>query len=532
MEANKINSLFICRKCKSIPSIEIVPKECDIKILLSCKCNKQLLIRKEIFYKQYYNDKSIDIENNKNIDNENFKNLLQKYEELKNHFMDNFKKIKEQINNLLNNIIQKSEIIIEKNKKRNEEIDEIIQILFKNYSLNPNNEINKENIIKNININPYQNYKEFDFLSVEQNVSNIDETIQLYFKENYLAYMNKYEIIQYIPNEDFSINLNDNIFASVNRREKYINIFDINDISKNIIINGDHFINYILTDEKKKYLISLENDYLINFRNLNKIIQNLSNDNYNKKDNINNTPIFAIKHKNEIKNLINLENNLLGLFDEIGINIYKYDIENKSSELINKLDIIFEKPESFVVYLDFNYYNFKLIKIKNKNFICSYINHHLNIYSIPSLKTEKSIKIKEDNGDIFYEQISLYELIFASNNCVYIINIENEAKSSFISKIINFGITSLRVLKDNTILIGEEDKIRRLYAKTLEDLPFLISFDENNQNNFKRKHSSYTIIDRYNLTTIFELEDGKLILISTYVIKIYGKKSKEYFSLF
>jgi len=278
----------------------------------------------------------------------------------------------------------------------------------------------------------------------------------------------------------------------------------------------------------------LENDYLINFRNLNKIIQNLSNDNYNynKKDNINNSPIFAIKHKNEIKNLINLENNLLGLFDEIGINIYKYDIENKSSELINKLDIIFEKPESFVVYLDFNYYNFKLIKIKNKNFICSYINHHLNIYSIPSLKIEKSIKIKEDNGDIFYEQISLYELIFASNNCVYIINIENEAKSSFISKIINFGITSLRVLKDNTILIGEGDKIRRLYAKTLEDLPFLISFDENNQNNFKRKHSSYTIIDRYNLTTIFELEDGKLILISTYGIKIYGKKSKEYLSSF
>ena len=91
MEANKINSLFICRKCKSIPSIEIVPKEYDIKILLSCKCNKQLLIRKEIFYKQYYNDKSIDIENNKNIDNENFKNLLKKYEELKNHFMDNFK---------------------------------------------------------------------------------------------------------------------------------------------------------------------------------------------------------------------------------------------------------------------------------------------------------------------------------------------------------------------------------------------------------------------------------------------------------
>ena len=48
------------------------------------------------------------------------------------------------------------------------------------------------------------------------------------------------------------------------------------------------------------------------------------------------SPIFIIEHSSQIKNLINLENNLLGLFDENNINIYKYNIENNSSEIINK----------------------------------------------------------------------------------------------------------------------------------------------------------------------------------------------------
>ena len=131
---NEINSLFICRKCNSVPLVEIVPKESDLKILITCKCNKQKLIKKEIFYKYYYNDNHMDIDINKKIENEKFKKLLDKYEEFKNHFMNNYQKIKEKINNLLNNILQQTEIVIEKNKKYNEEIDKIIQILIRTKS--------------------------------------------------------------------------------------------------------------------------------------------------------------------------------------------------------------------------------------------------------------------------------------------------------------------------------------------------------------------------------------------------------------
>jgi len=58
----------------------------------------------------------------------------------------------------------------------------------------------------------------------------------------------------------------------------------------------------------------------------------------NNNENIDTSPIYAIKHFSLIKNLINLENNLLALIDDNNINIYKYNIENKTSEIINKSD--------------------------------------------------------------------------------------------------------------------------------------------------------------------------------------------------
>ena len=525
---NEINSLFICRKCNSVPLVEIVPKESDLKILITCKCNKQKLIKKEIFYKYYYNDNHMDIDINKKIENEKFKKLLDKYEEFKNHFMNNYQKIKEKINNLLNNILQQTEIVIEKNKKYNEEIDKIIQILIKNYELNPHNEINKENIMKNIHMNPYMNFKEFDFREFDKNITNINKTIQLYFKYNYLISLNKYEIIQSIRKEDLIIHLDKNIFASLKKNE-YINIFDIDNLSNNIKIKKENSLDNILIDEKKRYLISLENDHFIKFRSLNEIMNNLSNENYKQKEHIDISPIFIIEHSSQIKNLINLENNLLGLFDENNINIYKYNIENNSSEIINKSAIKLNSNNSLFNPNVLRYT--KLLKRKNKNSICSYNNGVMNIYEIPSLINEKNINIQRNNIIIYqnfiYEQISENEIIYSLNKYIYILNIENGANRSFISKRINFEIMSLKILKDNTLLIGGRSEIRRLYVKTLENLSNLISFDEDDDEEY-----DYNFIglnrNENDVGSIIELNDGKLMLVLSYDIKIYGNKFKEY----
>ena len=508
---NEINSLFICDKCNSIPLIELVPKETDLKILLKCKCNKQKLIKKEIFYKYYYNNNNIDIEQNINIKNEYIKVLLQKYNEFKNFFMNNYQKIKNQMNVLLNDIIKKNEILIDKSKKDNEEIDKIIQMLIKNYELNPNNEINKQNVIKNICINPYMYFKEFDFSSFEKNISNINKIIKSYLKDNYIISKYKYDIIQSIQKEDLIIHLNNNIFASLKKNE-YIKIFNMDDLSKNIKINKNLRINNILIDEHKRYLISVEDDHFIKFRKLNEIINNLSKENND--ENIDTSPIYAIKHFSLINNLINLENNLLALIDDNNINIYKYNIENKTSEIINKSDIKIN--------------NIKLIKRKNRNSISSYNNGFFNIYEIPSLTLENSIEIKKGYVQtIIYEQISYNEIIFALNNYIYILNIENNPNNIFFSKKINFNIMSLKILKDNTLLIGGRSEIRRLYVKTLENLPNLISFDEDDDEEY-----DYNFIglnrNENDVGSIIELIDGKLMLVLSYDIKIYGNKFKEY----
>ena len=360
--------------------------------------------------------------------------------------------------------------------------------------LNPHNEINKENIMKNIHMNPYMNFKEFDFREFDKNITNINKTIQLYFKYNYLISLNKYEIIQSIRKEDLIIHLDKNIFASLKKNE-YINIFDIDNLSNNIKIKKENSLDNILIDEKKRYLISLENDHFIKFRSLNEIMNNLSNENYKQKD----------------------ENN---------INIYKYNIENNSSEIINKSAIKLNSNNSLFNPNVLRYT--KLLKRKNKNSIISYNNGVMNIYEIPSLINEKNINIQRNNIIIYqnfiYEQISENEIIYSLNKYIYILNIENGANRSFISKRINFEIMSLKILKDNTLLIGGRSEIRRLYVKTLENLPNLISFDEDDDEEY-----DYNFIGlNRNENDVGSIIECKLMLVLSYDIKIYGNKFKEY----
>ena len=264
-----------------------------------------------------------------------------------------------------------------KNKEYNEEINKVIEILIKNYELNPGNNINKENIFKNIQNNPYQHFHEFDKREFDKKISDIQRMIKLYIKENYLISPYKYEIIQSLKKDDLIIELNKNIFASYKKNE-YIKIFDIDDLSKNIKIEKNISITNILTDEQKIYLISIEDDCFIKFRKINDIINKISQKNYNPKDI---SSIFECKHYNKIVDLINLENNLFGLYDENSIIIYKYDIELKKFDLLNKLDIKIDK--------------LKLIKRKDKKYISYYNNNQfcLDIYDIPNLNIIKSIDI-------------------------------------------------------------------------------------------------------------------------------------------
>ena len=136
------------------------------------------------------------------------------------------------------------------------------------------------------------------------------------------------------------IELNNNIFASLKKNES-IMIFDIKNIENYLEIKKNQKISNILIDEKKRYLISSEDEYFVKFRDLNEIIKKFSDTNY-LKTSILFPSLYEFKHNNLIVSLINLENNLIGVNDRQSFNIYKYDIIDKYCQLIKKLDIKFD----------------------------------------------------------------------------------------------------------------------------------------------------------------------------------------------
>ena len=337
MNSNKNNSLIFCKKCNSIPLIELVPKESGLKIFLSCKCFHQKLIKEETFFKYYYYNNNMEIEENIEIENEKIKNLINIYNQYKNTFMNNLDELKDNIEKKFKNCLDKIQLIIDLNKKFNQNIDKIIKIIIKNYKLDPNNNNNIENIVKNIQINSYKKFQNFDSMKIEQNISNINKIFELFLKENYIISSDKFQLIRSFRKYDFMIELNNNIFASLKKNES-IMIFDIKNIENYLKIKKNQEISNILIDEKKRYLISSEDEYFVKFRDLNEIIKKFSDTNY-LKTSILFPSLYEFKHNNLIVSLINLENNLIGVNDRQSFNIYKYDIIDKYCQLIKKLDI-------------------------------------------------------------------------------------------------------------------------------------------------------------------------------------------------
>ena len=85
---------------------------------------------------------------------------------------------------------------------------------------------------------------------------------------------------------------------------------------------------------------------------------------------------------------------------------------------------------------------------------------------------------------------------------------------------------SLKLLKDNTLLIGGRSEIRRLFIKTFEDLPCLISFEGDEDEDEYGYHFNLNRNEN-DVSSIIELNDGNLLLVLTYDIKIYGIKFKD-----
>ena len=507
---NEINSFILCKKCKSIPLIELVPHKNNLKILISCGCLHQQLIKNEIFLKYYYNNNFMEYETKDNDDEmkeKKINNIIKNYQEYKKAYLEDLIKMKEKIFSILKDLEKAIEFMIEQNRNINENIDKVIQIIIKNYRLEPNNKINKKNIINNIHMYSKNNFHYSCEPSFIKSINNVNNIIHSYLTENYIITDNKYKIYQSIEKADLILEINENILAALTK-DNSIKLFNIDNYNK-IQININNLKN-ILIDEKKRYLISLEDDYFIKFRDLNDIKNKLIDSKY-KELNKDYSPLalYEFRHNDKIINLINLENNLLGLSDGKNFNIYKYDIKNKFPQLINKSDIKVS--------------NIKSIKRKGKIYIIYYLNYYFYILEIPSLIVVNKIYFLSSHYKLVYEQINENELFIGNNNTISIIDLEHPNKIN-LSKKINFEIMSVKVLKDNTILIGGRSEIRRLFMKTLENLPSLIILDDEDGDDYDNYYRFVFNRNENDVKCINQLSDGKIILDLTYDIKIFANQ--------
>ena len=513
---NEINSLILCKKCKTIPLIELVPKDNKLKILLTCKCSHQNLIKSETFLKYYYINNYIDLEideKRNKIKEEKINRIINNYQEYKNNYLNNLEKIKEGILEQIKSLEKRIVSMIDLNKNINENIDKIIQILIKNYRINQNYKINKENILNNIHMNSKNDFIFSCKRSLNKSINDFSKTIQSYLKENYIITDDKYKIIQSLFKFDFILEINKKMFLTL-REGKEIKIFDKDNYKNQLEIKNDMMINNLLIDERQRYLISVENNSLIKFRDFNEIKIKISQLVYEENKSFSPTDLLEFKHEMNIKELISLENNLLVLTDGKSLNIYKYDINAKSSKLINKSDIK-------ALYL-------KIIKRRGKIYISYFSDNYIYICEIPSLINKNKIECGIQNYSVYnknrlvYEQINENEILLGLDNKISLINLDTNKKN--ISKKINFYIMSVKVLNDNTILIGGRSEIKRLYMKTLEDLPCLIRFEDDDEFDEDYYYGFNLQRNEDDVNSINQLSDGKLLLKLTYDIKIYGNE--------
>lgn len=511
---NETISSFFCPKCETIPQIELYPKDNHLSILTSCKCHKQLL-KYDIFYKNYFkqNLEKSTIKNTKNKKyiNDELNNKIIKqisyYEINRDIFYEKLLEIKKGLIEKLNSTIKSIEKIYEENKNINDKIDKIMKILINNYKSNPYLEINIMNIFLNTQKNIlHKKIIDFNSKKLLVNISQI-------YNENYIIKPYNYNLIKsymFYGNDNRMVEIKKGLFAI-----NYNGSIKIGEINKEEINLKTRGIKNLLTDEKKEYLISHEVDNSILFWNINEI-EKLYKNNQNKNTNLDLSPSFKIKFEYDISELINLEDNMLCGNNSKSFFIFKYNINEKNFQIIEKIDN--------------NLKNLMLIKRKNKKYIICKDGKYLEIIEVPKIKLVNKIQIgKWENELFYYEQISEDEILIGINKCIKIFNLKYFKIT--LSKKIYLNIMSLKKLEDNTILVGGRNEIKRFSLKTLEELPKLIDVDESSLKLFDDDDDEIGLnlnINENDVRAINQTSEGNIMVFLEYDIKIYGINFKDF----
>ena len=517
---------FYCRKCNSIPLIEILPHK-NISIFFVCKCGKKYQ-NIDLFNNNYY-QKNIDIKkiclNKNNKYSKSTKNELEKSKEI-NNIIDEYYKTKNEFNNyskeikdnLINSLMLQIKKINESYEKYillNKKIENVYEILIESYKILDDNISNIKNLINNSTFNKI---KKFNNLSFESTI--------FFYENEFILKLPKQLKIDKIFHNHFNINcfldykLNDNQYYGVS--SSYSSTIAIYDLIKNKHLftfqGGQENINWI-TLSSQNNIISCGNGCYIKIWplidhdriiELNKILI---------KDNtVNLSPLFTFKcEETNIQKIECMKNNDKNVnYDYLLCNtiyslyLFKYIKDIKDNfQNNNKIDLISK-------FTNERLYNFIILKRNINNIIyndliCGFSYYTIFLFNFPKLE-----KINENIIDVGFKnlnncvQINNNELLLIQYKCLTVFNIIKLQKTLSIK--INGDFDCITKLRDNTIIQGGKKGIKRYLNYNYMELPELIELYESDVDDY----NDYYDKEPEQLLCIKELLDGRILFCYKY----------------
>ena len=495
---------YFCKKCNSIPLIQIIPKDNITRILSSCKCHKQYE-NIETFIQNKSLKEKIDINKISNQAINNFfketkidiKTIKQKFEKAKNDLFQSSNELKNKLIKLYKEKIKEVDELYNKYIKRNNIIIEVLEKIIESNELIKNNPSNIQNLLNNC---IFENRFRINSLleTFKTNLEEISKKLGNYFKQELIV---SHSIIDrsikkekltdnfYCAINNF-IEIDDNICAWCSKYKSYISI--MSPFTKDShILNFTAHIKYIncMMKANCNNLISSGDDGFIKVwplidtefidLNLNKVKKDIKS---NKVIDINIEPI--LKYSNEYKDmkklekLINLKNNQFLAHSTQTIFLFKYSIKENKAE-INLLyyyeysltptkNVSYKFLNGIVDIIPIIQHKKEIIALCMKSYI-----HFLNLpnfdlittINVKSMKNNRLIQI--NNNEILIVDNIYYLKIIDMNSWKIKLNIK---KSS--------SINILLKLFDGTILYSGFDGIKRFNMKTMEDLPDLLKLND------------------------------------------------------
>lgn len=521
---------YFCKKCKSIPIIQIILKNSITKILSACKCHKHYeniesfkknkslkekieisKISNEPIYLNYHKDINIDINSIKSKYDKAKKELFQKSNELKNKII---KLYEEKINHV--------EKMLDKYIKRNNIIIEVIDKIIKSYEMMKDNPSNVQNLLNNCVFD--NRFKINSLLEVfKTSLDDVSKKLENYFEEELIisnSIVNRSIKKEKLTNNNYCeisnfIEINKNICAWCSKYKSYITVMNPNKRdSYNLNFIADlKYVNCMIKSSSNN-LISIGNDGfikiwpLIDDEFIDKEIKKEDNDKIKIID-VNLKPLLEFKDETKeikkIERMVNFKGDKFIANAPRRIFLFKYIINSTKAEL--QLINYYEYALTQIKKVEYKYLNdiVDIIPIEkdNKEILALSMKNYIHFLNIPNFELINTINVKNISKNCLL-QINSNEILIVDNiNYLKIIDINTSQTKLAIKS--SSSINILLKSPDDTIIYSGFNGIKRCLIKTMENLPDLIQLTEDNE------YYYYDDYYRDNIVCLAQLKNGTII---------------------